>query len=174
MLKVFNKHYQIEMGKLLKVYSQGHCEITRDQYPQLEPGLALLNAEQDFITYLSDAFFLTPGAIYAVWEVSDMYLSALRLEPYKDGLLVEALETHPDFRNRGFGKALLRSALDYCCSQKAVPIYSHIKKNNIASLRTHVACGFTKILDYAVYIDGSVGNDSWTLCYAENEETRMA
>ena len=102
-----------------------------------------------------------PGAVYALWVEDGRYRSALRLEPYEDGLLLEALETAPKYRRQGYAEKLMRAV------QEAFPqkIYSHVSKRNKASLAIHEKCGFRQVLDYARYIDGSVAHNAITLCY---------
>jgi ribosomal protein S18 acetylase RimI-like enzyme len=84
------------------------------------------------------------------------------LEPYRDGLLVEALETAPGYRRRGYAEALLRQVLGSFAGKK---IYSHVDKTNIPSLRLHEKCGFSRISECAAYIDGSINSRACTLCY---------
>ena len=105
-----------------------------------------------------------------MWEEDSRYISALRMEPYKDGLLLEALETHPDYRCRGYAKKLISAVLDHLLSQESKPIYSHINKRNVASLNTHTACGFQRISEQAVYIDGSVTPHCCTMRYRSKSE----
>ena len=118
-------------------------------------------AEQDFYQYLKDCFFPTFGAVYAVWMEENEYISALRLEPYKDGFLLEALETAPKHRRKGYAVKLIRAVLAQMPDQR---IYSHVSKRNVPSLAVHEKCGFRKISDSAIYIDGSVNHRACTLC----------
>ena len=121
-----------------------------------------MQAEQDFYQYLREVFFPTAGAVYAVWEENGTYITALRLEPYRDGLLLTALETAPEYRRRGYAQKLIEAVLEELPGEK---LYSHVSKTNAASLRTHISCGFQKILDHAAYLDGSVLRSSCTLCH---------
>ena len=89
------------------------------------------------------------------------YICALRLEPYCDGLLLEALETAPAYRRRGYAEKLILAAIAHFAGKK---LYSHVSKRNVPSLCVHEKCGFRRILEYAVYIDGSVNQRSCTLC----------
>ena len=162
MLHIATSLRQLHFGQLMAVYEEGNRENGQDLYPDLSDREQLLQAEQDFYTYLVDCFFATPRAAYYLWSDNGCYVSALRLEPYQDGLLLEALETHPDLRGRGYAKALIRAALATVETEK---IYVHISRRNAPSIAVHTACGFHKILSYAVYADGSVLSSSDTYLY---------
>ncbi len=146
---------QLHFGKLMEVYIEGNLEKAEE--------IGLLQAEQDFYQYLSDSFFSSPGAVYAIWVEREEYISALRLEPYKDGLLLEALETAPQYRRKGYATKLIEEVLTEFSNGN---IYSHVSKTNAASLAVHKKCGFYKISDSATYIDGSVNSRAVTLCYS--------
>lgn len=162
MLRIIRSVRELDFSKLMDVYIEGNLENGAEFYPQLSPCEQLLQAEQDFRAYLRD-YFHTPGAVYAVWEEKGRYISALRLEPYLDGLLLEALETVPECRRQGYGKKLILAALEAVGRDKPSPVYSHVHKRNYASLEIHKACGFSRIAEHAVYIDGSVSDRSCTL-----------
>ena len=161
MLYLATKLRKLDFSALMSVYEEGNRENGALLHPQLPEGQQLLWAEQSFYQYLSEVFFLTAGAVYAVWVENGSYVSALRLEPYEDGLLLEALETAPAYRRKGYAEKLLR-AVQAEFPQK---IYSHVSKRNTPSLAVHKKCGFRQVLDYAKYIDGSVVRNAITLCY---------
>ena len=147
MLLIANRLTDLEFSKLMEVYIEGNQEKA-DEYG----ACGLLRAEQEFRDYLREDFFRQRDAFYAVWIESGKYVSAVRLEPYKDG--------------NGYAKKLLSSVLDYL-GQNAV--YSHVSKRNEASLRTHFACGFEVYSDHAVYVDGSVTSRAYTLRFMPKE-----
>ncbi len=155
MLIIAHSLKELHFRQLMDVYAQSNFEANK----------SLLESEQDFYTYLREYFFRDPKAFYAVWESDGAYRAALRMEPYKDGHLLEALETAPDERGKGYATMLVSGVLDWLSEQGSVSVYSHVNRSNAASLAVHKACGFKKILDYAVYIDGSVLRDSVTLSY---------
>ncbi len=161
MLKIIRKLRELDFGQLMDIYEEGNRENGADHWPELSEGQQILRAEQDFYQYLQECFFPTQGACYAVWIVDGAYVSALRLEPYRDGLLLEALETVPSQRRRGYASALIREMLREVGDQK---VYSHVHKKNVPSLRTHERCGFHRVLEHAVYADGSVMTNSCTFC----------
>lgn len=162
MLTIIQSMKELDFGQLMTVYEEGNLENAQEFYPELPRNQQYLRAEQDFYQYLRECFFKTEGAFYAIWQEKGKYVSALRLEPYRDGLLLEALETAPDQRGKGYAVALIRAILQL---EQVEKVYAHVHKKNIPSLRTHESCGFRRILEYAVYIDGSVKNNACTFCY---------
>lgn len=139
MLQIFTSTKNLKFGELCSVYSDD---------------LATIQAEQDFYGFLMD-FLRTPGSLYALWILDDRYVSALRIEPYKDGVLLAGLHTRPEFREKGYAEALMTNTLSHLFEQGVQKIYSHIRNDNISSMKAHHKCGFEKISDCAVYIDGS-------------------
>lgn len=144
---------QLNFSSLMAVYEETNQKS----------GQTLLQAELNFYQYLSQCFFTTSGAVYAIWQEKGQYISALRLEPYQDGLLLAALETMPAYRNQGYGEKLIRAVQE----QFPQKIYSHVSRRNAPSLTVHQKCGFAQILDYAKYIDGSVDRNAVTLLHAK-------
>ena len=149
----------------MAVYFEGNRDNGMDRYPFLSSDEQLRNAESDFYNYLRSVFFRQPDSFYAVWEAEGRYKAALRLEPYSDGLLLCALETAPEDRNRGYATQLIRAVQRYLSELDDGKLYSHVSKRNAASLAVHNKCGFVIMKDYAVYADGSVLHNSYTLVY---------
>ncbi len=167
MLTIAKSLHELDFSALMEVYAEGNLENGQDLWPDLPQGQQLLRAEQEFRQYLQEVFFPTPGAVYCIWVQGGEYVSALRLEPYREGLLLEALETAPAKRGMGYAQALIHGVQARFPDRK---IYSHVGKRNGPSLAVHEKCGFRKWKDHAVYIDGSVNMRSWTLLWAENKE----
>lgn len=162
MLKIISKYHELDASSLMEVYKEGNLQKGMELYPACSEYEQLAFAEQDHREYLRE-FFHSKGAFLAAWEVQGRYASALRMEPYRDGFLLTALETAPRLRGKGCATELLRQTLAYVAGSFSLPVYSHVKKSNIASLAVHKKCGFQIILDHAVYLDGSVFTDSYTL-----------
>lgn len=162
MLLVFEKLRDMCFSGLMAVYEESNRENGEEFWPDMEQNQRVIRAEQEFYQYLRQVFFSTELARYYVWEEQGVYLSALRLEPYRDGMLLEALETHPAYRRMGYAARMIRAVQEACPNLK---IYSHVGKRNKASLITHERCGFRRISDQAVYADGSVNSRSYTLCW---------
>ena len=159
MLKWYTGLPGLRFGELMQVYAESNRENGRIRAPGLSAERQAAQAEQDFYAYLRDDFFRTRGAAYGVWEIGGVYVSALRLEPYRDGLLLTALETRPDQRGKGYAKDLVSQAV----AAAGQTVYSHVGKKNTASLRVRLACGFEKISDSALYLDGSADSRCMTL-----------
>ena len=157
MLLIMKRLEELDFSALMDVYIEGNLEKAEEYGDG-----GLLRAEWEFRDYLREDFFRQRNAFYAVWEEKGKYVSALRLEPHKDGWLLEALETAPDRRRKGYAKMLIGAVLEL---MGQTIVYSHVSKRNEASLRTHYACGFRKHLDYVVYLDGSVSRRAVTLKY---------
>ncbi len=164
-LRLSYKLSELSFGKLMEVYAESNLENGQEFWPEESQPRQIAMSEQNFYNYLQQVFFRTSGAFYAVLEQKGQYVSALRMEPYRDGLLLEALETAPEQRCRGYAKVLIQNVLKHTGNTK---IYSHVGKRNRASLRTHESCGFRIVSDGAVYADGSVNRRSYTLCYEPN------
>lgn len=162
MLLLARKLGDISFSALMEVYRESNQKKAEEEWRKLPTQFALQQAEQDFYLYMKDVFFRLPDACYAIWVDSGQYVSALRLEPYRDGLLLTALETHPDYRKNGYAQKLINAV---CAEKPGVKIYSHIHRKNAASLKVHSNCGFRKILDHASYLDGSVDYRACTFLY---------
>ncbi len=101
-----------------------------------------MRVERDFCFMLREAFFRVPGNRYFVLEEDGVWVSALRIYPVEDFFWLEALETHPAYRRRGYGTALLRQTITALAADGPVCIRDGVRKTNTASLRTHEKAGF--------------------------------
>ena len=172
MLKIINSMKHLRFSELMQVYHETNICNGKEFYPNLCESEQIRNAENDFYQYLQSVFFRQEDSYYAVWEEDGCYLSALRIEPYFDGLLLCGLETLPTGRRKGYASALVAAVLTYLQLQGSGKIYSHISKRNLPSLAVHKKCCFQVIKDHAVYSDGSVVHNSYTMVYEyEKSET---
>lgn len=161
MLRVISKLEELDFSQLMEIYIEGNEEHGRELWPELPYEEQLEKSRRDFYEYLQNRFFTKPGAVYAVWQEEGRYVSALRLEPNRDGLLLEALETLPEERRKGYATCLIREVQKWLGTGR---LYSHVSKRNTASLATHSRCGFFRYLDYVETSDGTRRNNSVTLC----------
>lgn len=160
MLIVADKPGKLSFPQFLDVYAQESRKAGAKGYPEEPEDRQLQLAEEDFRRYLTEVFFRTPGACCAVWEAEGRYVCGLRLEPYREGLLLEGLVTHPGLRRKGYAFALVKAV-------QALPgvttLYSHVDKDNRPSLALHDKLGFQVISRQARFIDGSVTSHALTL-----------
>ena len=163
MLKLFSSLREIDTQQLMAVYIEGNRENGAENYPEASEQMQIQKAEEDFISYLREDFFQRKDTVYAVWEIEKRYRAALRLEPYKDGLLLEALETAPENRRQGHAFALINAVLSNLRGGKYKIVYSHINKRNLPSFGVHKKCGFIKIADSATYVDGTITQRACTM-----------
>ena len=150
MLILARKMGQIPFSDLMAVYAESNGKLAREQWPEEPEGMRLYRAEMDFYQYLRHDFFTQGDGIYALWMVEGKPVSAVRFENWKDGVLLEALETRPDQRRKGYGFLLMRAALNEVTGK----VYSHVARDNEASLGLHEKCGFRRCGDTAL-VDGS-------------------
>ena len=169
MLLTAHSMKDLSFPKLMEVYAEGSRKTGAARYPRESLQRQQALAEEDFREYLSQVFFRETDTVYLVWEEQGRYVSALRLEPWQDGCLLEGLETAPEARRKGYAARLLRAAQAYLEEKGPVRLYSHVAKGNTASLEVHRSCGFQPYLDYARYIDGSVDRWGLTLRYVSPE-----
>ena len=162
MLVVIGSMRELRFGELMQVYGESNLEKGRRCWLYETEDRQLALAEQDLYDYLRQCIFAVPDAALCVWQESGHYVSALRLEPWKDGLLLTGLETAPERRGKGYARALIRAVQGYLVQQGKGKLYSHINKSNTASICVHEKCGFRRIYDYAAYVDGSVDRASKT------------
>ena len=158
MFRMFTSTDQLRYGQLMDVYAKLNREKA-EASRRRDINAAVLLAEQDMYDYLKHCFFKRPGSFLAVWEVAGKYVSAVRVERYHDGWLVNALETAECCRRKGYARALLHSVFD----EIEGPVYSHVHKLNGASLNLHRICGFQIISDESELLNGSVSKDHYTL-----------
>lgn len=161
MLLLVRSMKDLRFGDLMAVYSQTNRSDGAARYPEETPARQEMLAEQDFFRYLQDCFFKTRDAVYAIWVENGQYVSALRLEPHRNGFLLAGLETAPEHRRKGYAKKLMEAALH---EKTGRPVYSHVRKQNKPSLDVHLKCGFRIVSNAAVYTDGSAEWGAFTLC----------
>lgn len=147
MIHEFYRFRDVDLSALMAVYQQSI-------YTHSEEGRC---AESAFYEDLR-LFFLSKGAVLSVMDIDGVYVSAVRLESYRDGYLITCLETAPAYRNKGYAHLLLDSLM------KKYPgvYYAHVEKRNKISVALHKKLGFSVYLDHAVYVDGSVYANCYT------------
>lgn len=161
MLHIARKITELSYEKLMNVYIETLQNAAAERFSGESEYYALQMAEQDWYQYLNECFYKTKEVFVAVWMVEGKYASILRVEPYMDGFIISGLETAPEFRGKGYGTKVLSGALH----EIAGNVYSHIRKENAASIRVHEKCGFQKCMDTAWCLDGSFTSQMGTWIY---------
>lgn len=157
MLKIIQKPKDLSFEQLMQVYSESNRinGLTPEQ---------LLRTEEECYRYFCE-FLKDKDSFCAVWELDGCYKAVLRFEAYRDGYLITGLETAPEERRKGYAGSLMMDTLEFMKAQGMKPVYSHVEKRNTASYKLHLKCGFQKLYDYAVYLDGTVTRNSDTLYF---------
>ena len=158
MLKLINAMSELDAEQLLSVCRQ---TITNQQTDAVAN--VALQAERDFLSYLREIFFRI-----CAWVIDGHYVSAVRFEPYRDGILLESLETKPSERRKGYAQALVSQSLAVLKQTGYRTVYSHIAKGNEPSIALHGKCGFKECSDTATLIDGTVSSRYCTMAYELN------
>ncbi len=129
--------------KLMDLYAEGNRENAEEMYPGLPISEGVACVERDFLDFLQNDFYRKPENTYWVAEENGVWISALRLNKISDGFwYLEALETHPAYRRKGYAKTLLSGVLDRLKANGPFVVRDCVYKGNEASIRTHLACGF--------------------------------
>ena len=168
MLKIARSMSELPFEQLMEVYKETNIRSAERHWGSVSSAYGLTMAQRLFYEQLQCGFYSIPDAMYCLWFVDGECVSALRLEPWKDGWLLAALETAPAHRKRGYAQALVTAVQGYLMAQGAVRLYSHISQRNVASIRVHQRCGFKKIADTARLLDGTVTSQMGTYLYDEN------
>lgn len=161
MIKVIRSIKELDFSQIFAVYEESICQDGKCRYPYEPDGVQILLAQQELYSSW-EVFFQDKTAVCALWVVDGHYCAALRLERYCDGYLLNSLETAPDARRKGYATALVKALIKLLKEKRPIKLYSHIDKHNHISITVHRSCGFYKIMDYAVYLDGSVLHSSDT------------
>lgn len=160
MLKIIRSTGELNMNQLLTVYAESIVKAGMVLHPNLSEWEQLRICEDEFREDVF-SFMRMDNTCIAVWLEGEMYVAALRLEPYADGALLTCLETAPHFRGVGKATALVSAVLENCDGV----LYSHVHKNNGKSLALHMRTGFKIISDNGKLLDGTVSNRYYTLRY---------
>ena len=163
MLVIARSMQELRWEEICQIYEEGFRLRGKQAYPFLTENEQILRTQEDTYIYLQDEFYSQNGAYYAFWVEDGRWICALRMRPYQKGLLLDALETAPAYRNQGFAQKLLREVLLQIPADTCV--YSRILRRNKASVRVHLRCGFQKHKPFAVFLDGSFHTDADTYIY---------
>lgn len=121
--------------RLLSVYSESMNDMKMNFADDEEMRAAYASFLRDFVK--------NPKQRILVETFEDTWVSALRAIEITEGRwFLEAVETKPDERKKGFGKALLYDTIDYLKTLGMTEATCTISKNNYKSQALHETCGF--------------------------------
>ncbi len=159
-LLTFHHLNQDDLGRIMPVY----FESNRRNYPLFFPactndveGIRL--ADEAHGEYLNREFLSNPHNACYVLTVDGAWVSALRLYGLDAFYYLEALETMPKYRGRGYARQLLQQLINRLEQNGAIMICDSVEKSNAASLAVHRASGFMIEHDEAVDYLGDSGAD---------------
>lgn len=167
MLKEYKSMTQNEMYTLVhEIYIEGCTENALEKYPDADDLSAAIWAEEaSFITYLQ-SFFASPDNAYYVLEENGMPVCATRLSRIADFYYLEALETPPKYRKKGYASRLLKELTTLLHQRGPVDIRDCVSKTNTASLATHKKCGFIIAEESGIYYpSNTINNKTYGMRY---------
>ena len=144
MLLRIDRYCDLDERKLMDIYTESNIENTDYFYPdETNKEAAVQKVEAGFLAFLQNDFFRQYGASYWILEEDSAWVSALRTCIIQSGLYyLEALETRPDQRQKGYGSRLLSGVVDTLKAEGPFQLCDCVSKKNRASLKTHEKCGF--------------------------------
>lgn len=157
MLLVFETMDGEERLRLVQsVYLESCLENARWNYPEGEDlSQAIREQEIGFVAFLEE-FLAEERNRYFVWEEDGQWVSALRLTKLPECEYLEALETAPEHRKKGYGEKLIRAVVDDLRQKGSVVIRDNVSKRNVPSLEIHRKCGFQIEEENGInYLDGT-------------------
>ena len=168
MLLRIERFQDIDGRKLMDLYSESNQENTDHFYPdETDKALAVKKVEAGFLEFLKNDFFTHDKSTYWILAENETWISALRTNRVRDDLYyMEALETRPDFRKRGYGSQLLAAVIGAFKLESSFRLCDCVRKTNIASLKTHETCGFRIVSEEGYdYLSGEKNDADYSLEY---------
>ena len=144
MLLKITEFKDLDKRKLMDVYSESNYENTAYFFPdEADKEAAVRKVEEGFLDFLKNDFFGQAGASCRILEDNGVWISALRLSRIQTDLYyLEALETRPDQRGKGYASLLLSGVVESLKKAGPFRLCDCVGKKNTASLKTHEKCGF--------------------------------
>ncbi|MBR3241928.1 MAG: GNAT family N-acetyltransferase [Parasporobacterium sp.] len=158
---------EIDQHQLMDLYAEGNAENTDYFYPEMaDKKAAISKVEDDFLNYIRTEF-LGGGNTYWVLEADGRWISALRLYPLEQEFYyLEALETHPAFRQQGYASKLLNAVISELKKTGSFVLCDCVSKKNMASIQTHLKCGFIIASEDGIdYLTGEADSRDYGMRY---------
>ncbi|MGN1117391.1 MAG: GNAT family N-acetyltransferase [Acutalibacteraceae bacterium] len=135
MLNIVTQIDENTISRLMSVYSESMNDMRINFADDAQMCAAYASFLREFVK--------SPKQLIIVETFDDEWVSALRaIETIKGYWFLEAVETKPEERKKGFGKDLLHHTIDYLKSIGMTELTCIISKNNFKSQALHEKCGF--------------------------------
>lgn len=173
MLLRITRYCDLDGQNLMEVYSESNSENTDYFYPdETDKRKAVWMVEAGFMDFLQKDFFEHTGATYWVLEENGVWISALRTCLIQPGTYyLEALETRPSHRAKGYASRLLTDVLETMKKDGSFRLCDCVGKKNFASLKTHKKCGFQIVMEDGYdYLNMTVDRRDYGLEYRYSKE----
>lgn len=173
LLLIFPQMTEPDMYRLVReVYSEACIENASDKHPErTDLNEAIKEEEYDFVNFLK-RFLAKAENTYYVLEADNQWVSALRLTKLEEFYYMEALETAPEHRRKGYASTLIREVISSLSQNGPVKIRSNVSKQNKASLATHRKCGFIIAEENGInYLYGTQNDHLYGMAYSSGEKT---
>lgn len=173
MLISITSYEKIDPRKLMDIYSESNFENIDYFYPdEKDKEVALKKVEEGFLNFIKNDFLQKSEATYWVLEENGKWLSALRIcKVEQDIYYLEALETIPNQRKKGYASKLLLQVIEEYKKKGSFTLCDCVSKKNIASLKTHEKCGFVIVSDNGYdYLDKSTNEHCFGLEYRYSKD----
>ncbi|MBU5473711.1 GNAT family N-acetyltransferase [Roseburia sp. MSJ-14] len=123
------------IDKMFLLYAESMEDMTEEFNSHAE-------MKEAYAAFLKD-FIANQKQVVLVETVEGQWMSGLRAIESETGIwFIEAVETMPTQRNKGYGKMLLLHTIDYFKKINAKKLECIIGKSNVTSIKLHSDCGF--------------------------------
>lgn len=135
---------QIDERQLMDIYAESNLENTAHFYPETtDKAAAVKQVEAAYLMFLKSEFLASANNTCWVLEENGSWVSALRLSRIdSDFYYLEALETLPALRGKGYASQLLSAVIAELKDGGSFRLCDCVRKTNTASIKTHLKCGF--------------------------------
>ena len=169
MLLVWTSTDGLDREQFSAVYRGSALENCREMYPEEHtPQAALARYEQEHLAYMDGPFFQEErGLLFILASREGRYRAAVKLYPWQGERRwhIEALETRPEDRGKGYGTQVLREMIARLEQDGPVTLRSEVGNGNASSLHAHLKAGFRQRAEPVTERDGSVNDRQCIMVY---------
>ena len=141
---ITNEIDKVDLEKLMDIYEESNWEnlsmVESEKDKLSDKNILYQKVRENYKSYLKNEFLKDGKNFLAIFKDDKAYLAALMIYDEGDFYLLEALETRPDARRRGYGEELVKGLIS--CLGNDIEIRSEVSKSNQKSLALHKKLGF--------------------------------